>query len=70
MNKLTLEVYGQEGCQPCKALKQKLEQDGYNVMYYDISKDQDAKDFIISRGYRSVPVVFEDGMDVTVKYKP
>jgi glutaredoxin len=43
MNKLTLEVYGQEGCQPCKALKQKLEKEGYNVEYYDIGANPDAR---------------------------
>lgn len=50
-------VYSQPNCQPCKATKRFLEKNGIDHEVIDLSQDHDAREFVVSLGYKETPVV-------------
>lgn len=55
-----IEVYGKPNCPACVDLKQALVSLGKSFEYIDISIDENARQEIIDKGYRSVPQVKVD----------
>jgi glutaredoxin len=54
-------VYSKTNCPGCTVVKKKLEQLGYGYLEVNIDKDQNAKQWLIDQGHRSVPVVLFNG---------
>lgn len=50
-------VYGQPGCQPCKATARTLDRAGVPHTYVDVTEDQEAHQDATSHGWDSTPVV-------------
>lgn len=60
MAKIT--VYSTSGCQACRATYRKLNQLGLAYDHVDITEDPDARDYVLSLGHTSAPiVVLSDG---------
>jgi glutaredoxin-like protein NrdH len=68
---VTVTVYTQPLCRPCKRVVKKLEEAGIPVEQIDISKDLVAADYV-KRWLQasSVPVVEADGYNPIVGYQP
>lgn len=54
-------VYGKMNCTYCDKSKMALDIAGIPYTYTDIMLDEDAMDFLIENGLRSVPQIFIDG---------
>lgn len=54
-------VYGKKVCPSCENAKKALEVAGYEYTYYDVMMDEDAMDFVIEKGFKTVPQIFCDG---------
>lgn len=52
-------IYGKPECPWCDRLKDLLY--GHTHVYHDLSKDQEALEYIRSQGHKTVPQVFHDG---------
>lgn len=50
-------VYSGPGCMQCKMTADVLTQEGIEFDYVDVSTNQEANEYLLSLGYRSVPVV-------------
>lgn len=50
-------LFTKPGCQPCKATKRVLDSKGIAFEEFDISVDPEARDKVISMGFKSAPVV-------------
>lgn len=50
-------LFTKPGCQPCKATKRVLDAKGIAFQEFDISVDTEARDKVISMGFKSAPVV-------------
>lgn len=50
-------LFSKPGCQPCKATKRKLDAKGVDYKEFDISVDMEARDKVISLGFKQAPVV-------------
>lgn len=62
-------VYGQPNCQPCKRVKEKLEEAGIEIEYVDITEDANARDYIVGElKASSTPVIVTDAHDPIVGY--
>ena len=61
-----LVVFSKANCAGCVQLKSKLEAQDKSYFEYKIDENQDAANFVISKGFRSMPVVFLDGEAVSV----
>lgn len=57
-----IRVYGTVACPYCDAAKHLLKRTGLDFTYIDINKDEEAKNLILSQGFKTVPQIF-DGMD-------
>ncbi|WP_088295425.1 glutaredoxin-like protein NrdH [Mycobacterium avium] len=53
----TFTVYTKPACVQCTATKKALDKAGSTYELVDISVDTDARDFVMSLGYTSAPVV-------------
>lgn len=53
----TVTVYERPGCQPCVATKRHLQKLGIEYTPVDTSKDAEARDYLIQRGFKESPVV-------------
>ena len=51
------ELFTQPGCQPCKAVEQKLAQYSIPYVVHDISRDENARERVLALGYTQTPVV-------------
>ena len=49
------ELFTQPGCQPCKAVEQKLVQYGIPYVVHDISTDENARERVRALGYTQTP---------------
>lgn len=61
---MTVTIYSQPDCYPCKATYKKADQVGLDYSVVDIREDHDARDYVIGLGHLSTPVVVvshEDG---------
>jgi glutaredoxin len=61
-----LVVFSGKDCKACEALKSTLDVKGIEYAEYDIWNNADALKFIMSKGYRSIPQLFKDGVKVEV----
>lgn len=61
-----LVVFSKNNCPSCVTLKDKLNGQGSSYFEFRIDEDENARDFVISKGFRSMPVVFLDGEPVSV----
>lgn len=61
-----LVVFSKDNCAGCVQLKRKLESQDKPYFEYKIDENQEAANFVISKGFRSMPVVFLDGEAVSV----
>lgn len=50
-------VYGQPGCQPCKATSRALEKAGVPHAYLDVTMDPEARQAALVHGWSTTPVV-------------
>lgn len=54
-------VYSKDNCPQCIRLKNGLTKSGIEYQEINISKDDEAKEFLLSEGHRTVPQVYEGG---------
>ena len=62
----TLVVYSKTNCPACVLLKSRLQREGREFTEVNVDKDPDARSFLLSKGHRSVPVVYEDGVHISM----
>lgn len=68
---MTVTVYTQPGCLPCKRVIRKLEEAEIPVDVIDISRDLVAKDYVTRWLHaKSTPVIECDGYNPIVGYQP
>lgn len=53
-------LFTKPGCQPCKATKRVLDAKGIVFEEFDISTNAEARDKVISMGFKSAPVVMTE----------
>lgn len=51
-----VKVFGKQGCQQCRMVKNFLEKGGYDFTYIDINEDATAMQELQSAGFKSLPV--------------
>ena len=54
---MPIKVYGTKLCGACKNMKSFLTSIGIAFLEIDITENQDARDEIVNRGFRQIPVV-------------
>lgn len=54
---MTVDVYGKPGCVQCRFTNKKLEEEGHEVNYHDISVDADARQVVENSGKLQLPLV-------------
>lgn len=57
----TFTVYTKPGCVQCTATRKALDRAGISYELVDITEDSSARDFVMSLGYTSAPVVVAGG---------
>ena len=57
---MTLTVYSQPNCVFCDRAKALIESKGLFYISVDITKDDEARSFLIEQGLRSVPQIYND----------
>ena len=55
-------VYSKNNCAACERAKALLKQKGVDFEVKNIDSDMEAMDFIVSKGHRSVPQVYVNGV--------
>jgi len=58
---MTLTIYTKEKCGYCVMLKQMLESKDIAYTEINIEENEEAKNFLIEAGHRSVPQIYKDG---------
>ena len=58
---MSVKVYGKQGCSFCEKAKTLCELYELEYEYIDCTFDEEALDFLIESGFRTVPQVFIDG---------
>ena len=56
-----LVIYGSGNCPACDVAKKVATESGVEFIYHDISQDPQQRDYIIQKGFRTVPQVFVGG---------
>lgn len=56
-----LTVYTKNNCSFCMMAKSLLENKNIEFQTINIEEDEDARDFIISEGHRTMPQIYENG---------
>lgn len=59
-------VFSGKDCPACKTLKDTLKEKGVEYKEFDIWNDSEALRFMMGKGYRSIPQLFNDGVKVEV----
>lgn len=54
-------VYSKKNCVFCDRAKSLLDQKGIEFQEIRVDEDQSAKDFIVSKGHRTVPQIYFNG---------
>lgn len=54
----TITVYSKQTCPFCVAAKEKLDRWGFEYTEVEVDKDEQAMEFIKSRGHRTVPQIY------------
>jgi glutaredoxin len=55
-------IYSKEQCPKCVQAKELLNGKGVTFVDINIEADEEAKIFLVSRGFRSVPQIYVDGV--------
>lgn len=66
---MSITVYSKPACVQCTATKKALDKAGLEYELIDISMDDESRDYVMSLGYLSAPVVVVDG-DHWCGYRP
>jgi glutaredoxin len=61
-----LKVYSKNNCPQCVKLKTQLETWGVEYNTVNIDEDMDARNFVIEKGHRMVPVLYNDLENINV----
>lgn len=67
---MQITVYTKNHCQPCKATKRKLEALGLAYREINVDEKPEARDFLISGGWRESPVVLTADLPGWSGYRP
>ncbi|WP_243343325.1 glutaredoxin family protein [Anaerococcus sp. AGMB09787] len=59
-----IKIYTSSTCVFCKAAKQFFNDNNIDFTEYNVDDDKDAVDYLVSKGYRGVPVINIDGEDI------
>lgn len=59
-----VEIYTSETCGYCHAAKDFLKQHSISFVEHNITKDSGARRELISKGYRSVPLIIVNGIEI------
>lgn len=57
-------VYSTPTCVHCKAAKSFLKENNVEFTEKDVTSDPEARAFLLSKGYRGVPVISVDGKEI------
>ena len=57
-----LTIYSKPACPFCDMAKQYLQQQAIPFDVKDISIDNEAREFVLSEGHRTVPQIYKDGV--------
>lgn len=60
-----VEIYTSEGCKYCHAAKDFLKQHNVSFIEHDITLDLTARTELMRRGYRSVPLIIIDNLEIS-----
>ena len=63
-NMADIKIYTSNTCVFCKAAKQYFNEKGIEFTELNVDKNKDAVDYLVSKGYRGVPVINIDGEDI------
>lgn len=61
---MSVNIYGKSGCSFCEKSKTLCELYGLEYEYIDCTFNEDALDFLIENGFRSVPQIYVDGTHI------
>ena len=53
-----IEIFGKPVCTYCDQVKKALDSMGVKYTYIDIEEDENAREFIVDQGLRSVPQIY------------
>lgn len=53
-----IEIFGKPVCSYCDQVKKALDHMGVVYTYIDIEEDEDAREFILNQGYKTVPQLY------------
>lgn len=67
---MTVTVYTKPNCQPCNGTKFALKKHGIDAHYIDITEDHEARDYVVSLGFKSTPVVMTSDGQSWSGYNP
>lgn len=57
-------IYGKPNCPQCDQAKKLLTDSGFDYQYIDLSKNLSKREEFVNKGYRSVPIIFEDHIEI------
>lgn len=66
----TITVYSAPGCRQCKYTKKHIERRGMTYKEIDISQNDEAREFIIEKGFQQAPVVDLGDGDLFYGFRP
>ncbi len=61
-------VYSGDDCQFCDMAKKLITSSGHEYRELNVSRDLEARQFFVEKGYRGVPVIYLDGEEFCVGY--
>jgi len=57
-------IYSTESCSHCKSAKAYLDLKGFSYSEKNVQTDKEARQELIDKGYRGVPIIVIDGIDI------
>lgn len=57
-------IYSTDTCPHCQSAKSYLERKGFDFQEKNVQTDKEARQELINKGYRGVPVLVIDGTDI------
>jgi len=60
----TIKIYSTETCPHCQSAKSYLRSKGFKFEEFNVQTNKEARQELINKGYRGVPVLVIDGVDV------
>ncbi|MDO5047676.1 MAG: glutaredoxin family protein [Anaerococcus sp.] len=65
-----IKIYTSSSCVFCKAAKQYFDEKNINYEELNVDTNKEAVEYLVSKGYRGVPVINIDGEDIVGFDKP